>query len=79
MAQPARILIVDDEEDVRHVLQLMIEQEGYACQTAANGAEGLVALRRQDFDIVLTDLRMPEMDGIDLLAAIHEAGMEAVP
>ncbi|MBI4551893.1 MAG: HAMP domain-containing histidine kinase, partial [Candidatus Latescibacteria bacterium] len=43
------------------------------------GAEGLVALRRQDFDIVLTDLRMPEMDGIDLLAAIHEAGMEAVP
>lgn len=79
MASPARILIVDDEEDVRHVLQLMIEQEGYACQTATNGAEGLAALRRQDFDIVLTDLRMPEMDGIGLLAAIHEAGMEAVP
>lgn len=79
MSQLAKILIVDDEEDVREVLQQLLEQEGYTCRIAADGVEGLDALRREDFDVVLTDLRMPELDGIGLLAAMREARVETVP
>ncbi len=62
-----RLLIIDDEESMRHMLQVMLQKAGYAVQTAADGVEGLEQIAKQDFDFVLCDLRMPNMDGMTFL------------
>ena len=62
-----RLLIIDDEENMRHMLQVMLQKAGYAIQTAADGVEGLEQIAKQDFDFVLCDLRMPNMDGMTFL------------
>jgi CheY-like chemotaxis protein len=63
MAEPCRVLIVDDEPSVREVLALLFEQEGWAVRTAANGVEALEVLRGWQPDLILLDLMMPVMDG----------------
>ncbi|WP_285907450.1 response regulator [Pseudodesulfovibrio pelocollis] len=70
--QPARfkVLLVDDEEDIRELLGMLLDDLGFAVRTAANGAEALDAFRLDRPDIVLTDIKMPGMDGIELLGAI---------
>jgi len=68
-----RILIVDDEEDIRVVLGISLSDLGYEVYTAENGEEALRILRETNLPIVLTDIRMPVMDGIELLRKIkHE-------
>ena len=62
-----RLLIVDDEENMRHMLQVMLRKAGYVVQTAADGVEALEQIAKQDFDFVLCDLRMPNMDGMTFL------------
>jgi two-component system response regulator AtoC len=62
-----RLLIIDDEENMRHMLQVMLQKAGYIVQTAADGMEGLEKISKQDFDFVLCDLRMPNMDGMTFL------------
>jgi CheY-like chemotaxis protein/anti-anti-sigma regulatory factor len=62
-----RVLVVDDEESVRITTAAILEQEGYVVSTAADGREALETARRGHFDLVLTDLRMDDMDGIALL------------
>jgi two-component system response regulator AtoC len=62
-----RLLIVDDEENMRHMLQVMLQKAGYVVQTAADGVEGIEQIAKQDFDFVLCDLRMPNMDGMAFL------------
>src|SRR3954453_21187080 len=58
-----RVLVVDDEEDVRTFVRLVLESEGYEVQSAADGAEGLRAIREGRPDLVILDLMMPVMDG----------------
>jgi two-component system response regulator AtoC len=60
---PKRILIIDDEENFRHMLSLILSKEKYEVDTASNGAEGLQKITASAFDQVLCDIRMPEMDG----------------
>ncbi|MGJ5820675.1 sigma-54-dependent transcriptional regulator [Paludibaculum fermentans] len=67
-----RILIVDDEESLRRVTQLRLQQAGYEAATAADGDEALAFLQRHPQDLVLTDLRMPGMSGLDLLKRIRQ-------
>ncbi|QOY87653.1 sigma-54-dependent transcriptional regulator [Paludibaculum fermentans] len=67
-----RILIVDDEESLRRVTQLRLQQAGYEASTAADGDEALAFLQRHPQDLVLTDLRMPGMSGLDLLKRIRQ-------
>jgi len=68
-----RILIVDDEEDIRVVLGISLSDLGYEVYTAENGEEALRIIRETNLPIVLTDIRMPVMDGIELLRNIkHE-------
>jgi len=62
-----RLLIVDDEENMRHMLQVMLQKAGYLVHTAADGVEGLEQMAKHDFDFVLCDLRMPNMDGMAFL------------
>jgi CheY-like chemotaxis protein/anti-anti-sigma regulatory factor len=65
--RPHRLLVVDDEESVRVTTAAILEQEGYHVETASDGTEALATVARGNFDLVLTDLRMEDMDGITLL------------
>jgi EAL domain-containing protein (putative c-di-GMP-specific phosphodiesterase class I) len=69
---PARILVVDDDELVASAMRRLLERPGLQVVTAANGAEAVRRLRAESFDIVLSDVRMPVMDGIGLLRAIRQ-------
>ena len=67
-----RILVVDDERVIREIIADLLSMEGFAVRTANDGAEALVELSRQQYDLVLSDLKMPNMGGIELLAAIQK-------
>jgi response regulator RpfG family c-di-GMP phosphodiesterase len=64
-------LIVDDEPQLRHVLTRLMETDGFACLQATSGLEALEVLKQHDVTIMLTDLRMPRMDGITLLREVR--------
>jgi len=66
----ARILVVDDEESMCQYLSILLEKEGYAVATANSGPEALRLMEEQPFDVVMTDIQMPKMDGIQLLKGI---------
>jgi DNA-binding NtrC family response regulator len=65
-----RILIVDDEENTRLGLSKLLGQEGFVVDMAANGTEALEQLRRQRVDLVITDINMPDMNGIGFLREV---------
>jgi DNA-binding NtrC family response regulator len=66
------ILIIDDEEIIRTSCERILKPEGYAVRTAKSGTEGLQALDFSSFDLVLTDLKLPDIDGIEVLVRIRE-------
>lgn len=66
----ARLLIVDDKEQMRDVLQKFLAAEGYEIETAANGKETLEKIGGQNFNLILSDIKMLGMDGDELLAEI---------
>ena len=68
---PERILIVDDEEAIREVVSTLLTAQGYKCQTAPNGEEALRAMRDGGFDLVLSDLVMPGVDGLKLIEMVR--------
>jgi len=70
-ARATRILIVDDDPDVRLVLRRMLEPDGYEIGEAGHGREALEAFGKQPFDLVITDLIMPEQEGIETIQAFH--------
>ena len=72
----ARILIVDDEPDMLENCSRILSRQGYACLTAENGRAALAILERERPDLLLTDLKMPEMDGMALLHHAHEMDPE---
>lgn len=67
-----KILVVDDENIVLMSCQRALTPEGYEVRTVRSGSEGLKILKDEKFDIVLTDLKMPDMDGIDVLRLVKE-------
>ena len=67
----ARILVVDDEENVRHMLELTLRREGYRVTLCADGADALDRLRTTPFDLLLCDINMPGLDGMALLRALR--------
>ncbi|MFC5582041.1 sigma-54-dependent transcriptional regulator [Rhodanobacter terrae] len=71
-----RILVVDNEAKMRRILELALKNMGHHVELAADGEEALAAIERGVFDLVLTDLRMPRMDGIGLLNALGERKVE---
>ena len=72
-AQQRTILVADDEANIRKVLAATLRKEGYEVLTAADGAEALQLLERDRVDVLLTDLRMPQVDGMELLHSALEA------
>jgi two-component system response regulator FlrC len=74
MNERARILVADDEPDMRAGLSAVLEREGYAVETAAGGAQALARAGEGGIDLLVTDLRMPDLSGIELLRAVRQAG-----
>ncbi len=68
---PLRVLVVDDEPFIRTTVSMMISLEGHVVETAADGEAGLRLAQQQLPDVILTDLHMPRMDGLALLAAVR--------
>lgn len=69
----ARVLLVDDEAQVRASLAAFLEACGYEVRVAANGVEALTALGSFPAEVVVTDINMPDMDGIEIVTALREA------
>ncbi len=67
----ARILVVDDDEIIRSLFKETLEEEGHTVVTASTGAEGLECVKRWDFALVFLDLKMPDMDGAELLKQLR--------
>lgn len=76
MTEPAQILVVDDEDLARKGVQRILSRAGYVVTEAASAQQALEALRQQRFDLVLTDLQMPGMDGFELLQALKQRGSQ---
>ena len=72
----AHILLIDDDEAVRRSLEKILARAGHRVSTAADGAAGLRVLEEASVDLVLTDVYMPEMDGIEILVHIREVEPE---
>jgi two-component system response regulator PilR (NtrC family) len=68
-----RILVVDDEQSLRDFLTILLRKEGYRCEAAADVAEAGTLLKGEEFDLVLTDLKLPDGSGLDVLATAKEA------
>lgn len=69
----ATILIIDDEESTRTVVQVALERAGYRVLTAENGKHGLRLLEHQAMDLILVDILMPEIDGLELIRFLRKA------
>ena len=67
-----RILIVDDDFDIRLSLVMFLEAQGYMCHEAENGQAALELLPSHDFDLIITDYRMPKVDGLELIRKLSE-------
>jgi len=67
-----RVLVIDDTEDVRASTQLALQAEGFQVSVAANGREGMSLLRKQVADVVVTDILMPEQDGVETIAQLRK-------
>ncbi len=72
----ARILVVDDEAGMRDFLSILLQREGHRVVAAANGREALRLAREGRFDLVISDIRMPQLDGVGLLTGLREADSE---
>jgi two-component system response regulator AtoC len=72
-----KILLIDDEENFRHMLSVILKKRGYDVETANNGIDGLKKVDTGSYDTVLCDIRMPEMDGLEFLKEAQKAGCES--
>jgi len=68
----SNILIVDDEQSYRQLLSLVFEGAGHVIRTASNGREALELLKQQPADVIVSDVKMPDMDGIEMLRSVRE-------
>ena len=72
----AYILVVDDEEKMQHLLSIMLVRQGYSVDRAGDGARALALIRENPYDLVISDIRMPRMDGMTLLAEMKSADIK---
>ncbi|MBI5776390.1 MAG: sigma-54-dependent Fis family transcriptional regulator [Nitrospirae bacterium] len=73
-----KILIVDDERSLRDVLSIMLKRAGYDISVASDGDEAIARIEKELFDLVITDLKMPKVGGLDVLKAVKDASPDSV-
>lgn len=73
---PKSILIVDDSSAVRQSISFILEQAGYECMQAVDGADGLAKANTKSFDLVISDVNMPNMDGITLTKNLRQSALQ---
>lgn len=73
----SRILVIDDDDPVRQSMERMLRTAGYTVQSAATGEEGLALARGGAFDVILSDMRMPGMSGLDVLRQLREQRVDS--
>lgn len=71
--EQARILVIDDDATVRKSLEAVLKENGYEVDVAGNGKEAIAKSKSRLYNLALVDLRLPDMDGIELLTAMREA------
>jgi len=76
--EPARVLVVDDEKFIREILAEFLGMEGHLVRTAEDGASALAELSRSHYDLVISDLKMPKMGGMELLEAMNRVAPNAL-
>jgi DNA-binding NtrC family response regulator len=72
MGETARILIVDDDENIRKVLATILEEEGYDIETVDTAKRAIERSKRKFYNVALIDIRLPDMEGIELLTRMRE-------
>ena len=72
MSEKSKILVVDDEDALRTVLSIGLTSEGYNVSTASDGDEAISGLQKETFDLVVLDIKMPRMNGFEVLKVIKE-------
>ena len=75
MSAKAKVLVVDDEPSIREMLQIFLKREGHDVSVAESGEAGLECVRKKDFDVIVSDIKMPDMTGIDLLRRVRSEGI----
>ena len=70
-----KILIAEDDSELRQLFQHVLTKNGYAVTGVSNGEEALSAVEASYFDLIISDIMMPKMDGYELVRALREAGM----
>ena len=73
MDKHARILVVDDDENIRNTVKTILEDEGYIVDSAANGKEAIKRSEETMYNVVLLDIRLPDMEGVELLKLMKDA------
>jgi two-component system response regulator PilR (NtrC family) len=73
-----RVLIVDDEPSMREMLRIVLRRDGYDVTVAANGTQAIDILKRERIDLLLSDIRMPDVSGVDVLRVAREANRDLV-
>ena len=74
----AKILVVDDEERIRRLIRMYLERENFMIEEASNGREALDLALNNDYDAILLDIMMPEMDGIEVCEELRKEKMTPV-
>ena len=74
----AKLLVVDDEESIREFLEIMLKKEGYEVTLAEDGQKAKDLLLKKSFDLIISDLQMPNVTGIELLKHVRESYPETV-
>ncbi|MCI0489108.1 MAG: sigma-54 dependent transcriptional regulator [Blastocatellia bacterium] len=73
-----KVLVVDDERSMRELLELVLKREGYGVHTAENGTRALELVRQNLYDLIISDVKMPDINGIDLLERVREISPETM-
>jgi len=76
--QKSKILVIEDEKNMREILKILLEGEGYDVFTATDGVEGLGWINREIFDLIITDIKMPGLDGFHVLKKAQEESPESL-
>jgi len=76
MSEKNSILLVDDDREFRKAMKRMFERSGYSIDLAADGKEALDVLSKVTFDLIISDLRMPNLDGVELMGEIKRQGLD---